>query len=71
MQKQNQRSDIPQRVEVNIAELPIEKTLEHLLFVSVDYKDISKLKKLRNINNKQNKHILKTLEECLKQLKNF
>ena len=42
-----------------------------LLFVNVDYKDISKLKKLRKINNKQNKHLLKTLEECLRKLKKF
>ena len=70
MQNQSQRSESYQNlVEVNVAELPIEKTLEHLLFVNVDCNDVSKLKKLHTINSKQHKHILKTLDECIKQLK--
>ena len=70
MQNQSQRVEIPQSlVEVNIADLPIEKTLEHLLFDNVDYQDISKLKKLHTINNKQHKHMLKTLDDCLKAIK--
>jgi len=70
MQTENQRSEVSQSlVEVNVAEMPIEKTLEHLLFVNVDYKNVSKLKKLHTINSKQNKHILKTLEDCIKLIK--
>jgi hypothetical protein len=70
MQNQSQKSEITQNlVEVNVADLPIEKTLEYLLFDSVDFNDISKLGKLHTINNKQHKHLLKTLEECIKKLK--
>lgn len=69
---QTQREEQSQSlIEVNVAVLPIEKTLEHLLFFNVNYKDTAKLRKLHEINGKQQKHILKSLEDCLKGLKNL
>lgn len=69
MQQPQKEEQFHNLTHVNVAELPIEKTLEHLLFVNVDYKDTSKLRKLHSINDKQQKHILKTLEDCLKNIK--
>ena len=44
----------------------VERTLEELLFVNVDYKDINKLKKLRKLNNQQYINIIKKLKDIMK-----
>ena len=45
----------------------VERTLEELLFVNVDYKDINKLKKLRKLNNQQYINIIKKLKDIMKE----
>lgn len=69
MQEEFQKENYQELVTINLAELPIEKTLENLLFVNVDYKDVSKLKKIHNINVKQQSHLLKSLDSILTNTK--
>lgn len=45
----------------------VERTLEELLFLNVDYTDIEKLKKLRRINKRKQIDIIKKLKDCLKE----
>ena len=47
--------------------ISVERTLEELLFVNVDYTDIKKLKKLRRINRRKHIDIIKKLKDCLKE----
>lgn len=69
MQENFQKENYHQLVNINLAELPIEKTLENLLFVNLDYTDVSKLKKIHNINVKQQSHLLKSLDSILNNTK--
>lgn len=44
-----------------------ELTLEELLFINIDYKDIEKLRKLRQINNRKQIDIINKLKACIKE----
>lgn len=45
----------------------LERTLEDLLFVNVNYKDIDNLKKLRRINRQKYIDIIKGIKDCLNE----
>jgi hypothetical protein len=45
----------------------VERTLEELLFVNVDYKDVEKLRKLRRINRRKHIDLIKNLKDCIKE----
>jgi len=45
----------------------VERTLEELLFINVDFKDVDKLRKLRKINKRKHIDIIKKLKECIKE----
>ena len=47
--------------------LSLERTLEDLLFVNVNYKDIDNLKKLRRINRQKYIDIIKGIKDCLNE----
>jgi len=51
----------------NVKTCSIEQTLEELLFLNVDYKDIGKLKKLRRINRRKHIDIMKKIKDCLNE----
>jgi len=54
-------------VDGNVKMCSVERTLEELLFVNVDYTDVDKLRKLRRINRRKQIDLIKNLKECIKE----
>jgi len=63
--KPDQLQDIQSDFVGDVKLLSIERTLEELLFLNVDYKDVEKLRKLRRINRRKHIDIIKKIKDCL------
>lgn len=66
--KEEQKKELEfEHVSINGNVLSLERTLEDLLFVNVNYKDIDNLKKLRRINRQKYIDIIKGIKDCLNE----